>query len=142
MIAKSVIGGILAALLLLSVYFLVLTVVSGWDFANDQFLAFWYFILALALGFGIQATIYVYLRERASASPKGVMAASGTASAAAMVSCCAHYLSNIPPVLGVSGVISIISQRQIELFWLGLIINLAAIAYTLNRLLAFLKYAK
>ena len=60
--AKSILSGILASSLLLGVYFAVLSLVSGWGFAQDQFSDFWYFIVSLALGFGVQIGLYVYLR--------------------------------------------------------------------------------
>lgn len=58
-----------------------------------------------------------------------MVAASGTTSATAMVSCCAHYLVNILPVLGITGFITVIAQYQAQLFWLGLALNLAGILY-------------
>jgi len=42
-IAKSVLYGTLASAILLGVYFVVLTLVSGWSFAQSQFSTFWYF---------------------------------------------------------------------------------------------------
>jgi P-type Cu+ transporter len=58
-----------------------------------------------------------------------VLAVSGTTSTAAMISCCAHYLANILPVIGIAGAVALIAQYQIELFWFGLGCNLAGIAY-------------
>ena len=58
-----------------------------------------------------------------------MVATSGTASTAAMVSCCAHYLVNVAPVLGATGLVAFASQFQVELFWFGLLFNLAGIAY-------------
>jgi len=46
--------GTLASVILLGVYFAVLSMVSGWGFAQSQFASFWYFIVSLAVGFGIQ----------------------------------------------------------------------------------------
>jgi P-type Cu+ transporter len=54
MVARSVMLGIAGMAILLGVYFLVLTVVSGWEFTLIQFFDFWYFIITLAGGFGIQ----------------------------------------------------------------------------------------
>ena len=56
---KSVLYGFLASGLLLGIYFVILTLVSGWGFAQDQFFQFSYFIVSLALGFGIQIGLYV-----------------------------------------------------------------------------------
>jgi len=120
-----------ALVLLLAIYFGVVSLISGVDFAFEQFATFWYFIMPLALGFGIQVGLYTYLKNlvgQHGASGK-VVAVSGTTSTAAMVSCCAHYLVNILPILGVTGFLTIVAEYQIELFWLGLAFNAAGIMY-------------
>ncbi len=126
-------------LTLLGVYFLVLTALSGWEFTVSQFFDFWYFIVSLAAGFGIQLGLYSYLRSavhRMDMSGK-VVAVSGTTSTAAMISCCAHYLTNILPVLGAAGLLALVAQYQIELLWFGLACNLAGIYYMRNRVFKF-----
>lgn len=130
-LTKSLVRGSLAFLAMLAVYFGVVSLISGRDFAVSQFATFWYFIVTLALGFGVQVALYGYLKNlvgREGASGK-VVAVSGTTSTAAMVSCCAHYLTNILPVLGVTGVLTLAAQYQVELFWLGLVFNAGGILY-------------
>ncbi|MDO8813236.1 MAG: hypothetical protein Q7J38_14570 [Gallionella sp.] len=120
-----------AVVLLLAIYFGVVSLISGMGFALDQFAQFWYFIIPLALGFGIQVGLYIYLKNlvgQRGASGK-VVAVSGTTSTAAMVSCCAHYLTNILPILGVTGFLVVVAEYQVELFWLGLVFNAAGIVY-------------
>lgn len=131
---KSVVAGFLASSILLLVYFLILTFVSGWTFALSQFLSFWYFILTLTAGFGIQVGLYSYLRSTIKNQSKKVLVASGTTSTAAMISCCSHYLVNLLPILGVTGIITVISQYQIQLFWIGIIFNILGILYMLKNL--------
>lgn len=128
--------GLLAFGLLLALYFALLTLLSGWQFTVSQFAEFWYYIVPLGAGFGLQVALYVRLRQLLTHSThaRTVMAASGTTSSAAMVSCCAHYLVNIAPVLGASGLVTFASQYQVEFFWLGLAFNAAGIAYIGNRL--------
>ena len=128
-----------AAFLLLGVYFSILTLISGWGFALDQFRQFWYFILTLAGGFGLQVGLYAYLRElvRGGNGSGKVLAVSGTTSTTAMISCCAHYLANILPIIGVSGAIALIGQYQIEIFWVGLAFNAAGIIYIARKVIAF-----
>ena len=125
--------------ILLGVYFLVLTAVSDWEFTVSQFVDFWYFIVSLAAGFGIQIGLYSYLRSavRNMDMSGKVVAVSGTTSTAAMISCCAHYLTNILPVVGAAGAIALVAQYQIELFWFGLACNLAGIAYMGTRVAKF-----
>ena len=132
---QLVFQGALATLFLLILYFTIVSLVSGWIFAQDQFSKFWYFIVALAFGFGIQVGQYFYLKEIVKRNvPKGMLATTGTISTAAMVSCCAHYLANILPALGAAGVITLISQYQVQLFWFGLAFNFIGITYMAGKI--------
>jgi len=133
---KSLLKGAIAFSVLLSVYFLILTLVSGWNFAWLQFTQFWYYIVTLALGFGIQFALYSYLKDAVKQASTGqVLATTGATSTAAMISCCAHYLTNILPILGVTGIITFIGQYQVQFFWVGLLFNLMGILYIGNKVL-------
>jgi Cu+-exporting ATPase len=126
----------LAFVLLLAVYFALLTLVSGWKFTLSQFYDFWYYIVPLGAGFGLQVALYTRLRNllHHSKDTRAVMAASGTTSTVAMISCCAHYLVNIAPVLGATGLVTFATQYQVEFFWVGLAFNAAGITFIGNRL--------
>lgn len=124
-------AGAVGSLILLAAYFAILTLVSGWGFTLEQFREFWYFVVALAIGFGLQIALYVRLRQvtrHTDASGK-VMAVSGATSTGAMISCCTHYLVNVLPVLGATGVVALVAQYQVELFWVGIAFNLAGLFY-------------
>src|SRR3989338_10811059 len=118
-----------AFVLLLIIYFGVVSLISGANFALDQFASFWYFIVPLALGFGIQVGLYTYLKNLVGqhGSSGKVVAVSGTTSTAAIVSCCAHYLTNILPILGVTRLLTVVAEYQVGLFWVGLAFNAAGI---------------
>lgn len=141
MILRSVLKGLVGALVLLGIYFGVVSLISGWSFAVTQFSSFWYYITSLAAGFGIQIGLYSYLKRvihRQDGSGKA-LAVSGTTSTAAMLSCCAHYLVNILPIIGITGFVALISQYQIQFFWAGLVSNLAGILYIASRIIKFSK---
>ena len=139
-ILASALKGFLGTSLLLIFYFLIVTLISGLDFAQSQFSKYWYFILTLAFGFGIQTALYFYLRDRNRQNiPTKVLATSGTTSAAVMISCCSHYLANILPILGISGFITFVTQYQVQFFLVGLALNLVGIAYMSNKVYLFSK---
>lgn len=140
-IISSIERGLIATLILLFVYFAIVTLVSGWDFAQDQFRQFWYYVIPLAIGFGIQVGLYSYLKSsiKNAVSPK-IVATTVATSSFAMVSCCAHYLVNVLPILGAVGIITVISQYQVQLFWVGLASNFAGIAYMGNKVYKFSKH--
>ena len=140
-IIKPIVYGSLASGILLGVYFSILSLVSGWGFAKGQFSLFWYFIASLAVGFGIQIGLYAYLKEliKGGQGNGKVLGVTGATSTAAMISCCAHYLANLLPVLGVTGLVTFVAQYQVKLFWVGIFFNIAGIIYMANRIYKFKK---
>lgn len=138
-IYTSALKGVGATLVLIIVYFTIVTLVSGWDFAQGQFRQFWYFIITLAVGFGTQVGLYSYLRAMIKNVSSKIVVTAGATSTAAMISCCAHYLVNILPILGAVGIITVISQYQIQLFWVGLAFNFLGVAYMANKVYRFSK---
>jgi Cu+-exporting ATPase len=123
---------------LLGVYAVALMLVSGAQFLREQFAQFWYFVLALAAGFGVQVGLYARLRQIArhdSGSGK-IVAVSGGTSTAAMISCCAHYAANVLPMLGATGLVALVAQYQTELFWVGLAFSVTGIVYVGRKLTA------
>lgn len=137
---RSIFWGAGAATALIVLYFSILTLVSGWNFTQSQFSENWYWIIVLSFGFGTQIALFTYLRarHREQVSAK-VVAASGTTSTIAMISCCSHYLVNVLPVIGISGLVAVVGQYQTELFGLGIFLNLLGIVYLFNKLMKFKK---
>ena len=140
-ISRAAAMGVLATTCLLGVYFLILSLVSDWAFTVDQFVTFRYYIVSLAIGFGIQIGLYTFLRSAIQnhCSSGKVVAVSGTTSTVAMISCCAHYLVNILPVIGATGLVTLVGQYQVELFWVGLASNAAGVLYITSKVLRFSK---
>jgi Cu+-exporting ATPase len=134
---RPVFFGALASLTMLGIYFAALSAVSGWSFTVSEFARFWLYVVALALGFGIQIGLYVHLRQQLMHHHGGgkLVAASGTTSTAAMLSCCAHYLVNVLPVIGATGFVMLVAEYQVQLFWVGLAFNAAGIIFIGNRIL-------
>lgn len=141
-ITKSVLYGTLASAVLLGVYFAVLTLVSGWGFAQSQFATYWYFLVSLVAGFGIQIVLYQYIKSlvHGRQGMGKVIGVSGTTSTASMISCCAHYLVNLVPILGVTGLATFVAQYQINIFWVGLAFNIFGIVFIGNKIIKFKKH--
>lgn len=140
-LARAFAFGALGTAALLAIYFATLTAVSGSAFALEQFATFWPYVAALATGFGIQVGLFSWLHRAVHAAHGSgkVVAASGTTSGVAMVSCCAHYLVNLLPALGAAGLVTFVAQYQIALFWVGLLANVLGIAYMGRRAAAFVR---
>ena len=138
---RAIVTGAAAFVLMLALYFLLVGLVSGREFALEQFTSYWYFLVSLAAGFGIQMGLYTYLKRLVAdpSASKKVVAVSGTTSTAAMISCCAHYLTNILPVLGATGLVTFAAQYQVQFFWVGLAFNLAGIVYIAPKVMQAIK---
>ena len=144
MIKRAIFFGLLGTLILFSIYLTVLTLVSGWQFTLRQFSAYWYFILSLSFGFGIQIGLYAYLKTAIKTNNQSskVVAVSGTTSTIAMISCCSHYLVNLLPIIGITGFIALLSQYQIQLFWVGIAANLIGTVYIGRKVVRLKKWRK
>ena len=141
-IIKPILTGIAAALIMLGFYFAVLTFVSGWSFTRDQFSNFWYFIVSLAAGFGIQIGLFVHLKNliKGGHGSGKVLGVTGTTSTAAMISCCTHYLANLLPILGMAGAVTFVAQYQVQLFWVGLLFNIGGANYMAGKIAKIKKH--
>lgn len=135
MIMRSIINGIFGFFALLGFYFSIVGALSEWSLAKTQFLANWYWIVGLAVGFGVQIALFTYLRALHHNHMSGTVAATtGTVSGLTMVACCTHYLVSILPIIGISGLAASIESYQQELFVVGAIANVGGILYMLRQL--------
>lgn len=141
---KIFLKAIASSAILIVFYFLIVSLISGFPFALSQFKQYWYFLGSLALGFGVQVGLYVYLKELVKTSNMQMsgktVAVTGTTSTLAMISCCAHYLANIIPILGIAGAFSIIAEYQVKIFWVGLIFNLFGLVFIVTRIIKFKRH--
>lgn len=132
-------NGLLSAVGLLTLYAITMTLLSGWAAAVEQFLALWYLMVPLAVGFGIQVGLYTKLkakvRERSKGAftpPKAGLAAGGTSAGTAMLACCAHHATDVLPFLGFSGASIFLTQFQKPILLASLGINIVGIAVMLK----------
>jgi Cu+-exporting ATPase len=123
--------GMVGALGLFASFFSLLPLLTSWSFTLEQFDTYWRFITALATGFGIQVALFIYLRRLVRGCPAHgkVVAISGSASTAAMASCCTHYFANVLPILGATRLVALVAQYQVAFFWVALAFNAAGIVY-------------
>ena len=140
-ITKSVLYGLVASAILFGIYLGTLSFVSGWQYTQNQFVTYWYFVVSLTLGFGIQIGLYQYIKSLVhhGKSMGKIVGVSGTTSTTAMISCCAHYLANLVPILGATGLVAFVTQYQTKIFWVGLLFNFGGIFYISRRIIRFKK---
>lgn len=127
---RPILFGVSAAIGLLALYLGLISLAQGWSHATQQLSLDRWYVGAIALGFGTQVGLFTWLRalHTAAMTAGGVVASTGT-STAAMLACCAHHVADLLPVLGLSGAAIFLNDYKAELLWLGIVMNLAGIAY-------------
>ena len=127
---NSVLYGILAGLGLLVFYLTLVSFFQGVDFAFLNLRSLWYLIFPLAIGFGTQIGLYTSIKHTASMT--GTVAGTGSVSAGSMVACCSHFLLNLIPIVGFSGVAVFLSAYQKEFLGIGILSNIIGIGILLK----------
>lgn len=129
-------AGAAAAALLIALYVGLVTWAQDWTHARELMWGDRYFVGAIALGFGTQIGLYLYMRQivhrrRLAASGATVVAGTGTSSVA-MVACCAHHLTDVLPLVGLSGLAVFLGDYRIPLMVLGISVNTIGVAVMLR----------
>jgi hypothetical protein len=94
------------------------------------------FIVLVAGGFGTQIGLYSHARRalRGDARPVAVTAGGTATSTTAMVACCLHHLSDVVPLLGVSGAAAFLLEYKAPIVFLSLGANTVGIVLMLRAL--------
>ncbi len=131
---RIVLVGFGASVLLLALYFGILTLSQGAAHAVQQSGELWYWLLALAAGFGVQAGLFDFIRRslKARRAATASVSASGGVSAGSMVACCAHHLSDVLPLIGLSGLAAFLVDYQLFFIVVGVMANIVGISIMLE----------
>ena len=137
---RSYLYGALASIAIVGVYLGMNTLTADWYFARVQFSEYKWWVIILALGLGVQVTLFTLfraqLRGHKIGAAKSSMAASGGMSATAMMACCSHYLATVIPALGVpflsAAAVASIAEYQTYFFLAGVLSCLVGIGLILR----------
>jgi hypothetical protein len=134
---RSFLWGVIGGVLLLSIYFFIVSVANSFGHAVNEFGKLWYWIAALTVGFGIQVGLFTHVRQtvkikqQLSGATTAVATGAGV-STVSMIACCAHHLSDLLPVLGLSVAAAFLVQYQLVFILAGVISNILGITYMLS----------
>jgi Cu+-exporting ATPase len=126
---RPVAAGALGALALVGLYMGIVRIGSAsWPHVVELLLTDWYFVAAVATGFGIQIGLFAHLRQvvrqNHGARSAATMAAGGTAtSTTSMVACCLHHLADVLPIIGLSGAAVFFTTYKVPVILFGLATN-------------------
>lgn len=132
--ARSLVVGLAASGALLVFYLALVSLLSqSWDHALSLLAEDRWFVIPIVLGFGVQAGLFTHLRALHSLSkaPAAVTGSSAGMSTAAMVACCAHHVSDVLPLLGLSGAALFLAEYKVPVMVVSLLANAAGIGYLL-----------
>jgi hypothetical protein len=134
-VKRHILVGAGAAVLLIVAYLGIITLAQDWAHALEQATEMWYWGLALAGGFGIQVGLFSFIRQsirERRAATTGSVTASGGVSAGSMAACCAHHLSDILPLIGLSGAAIFLVRYQFFFIIAGVVSNIVGITIMLE----------
>jgi hypothetical protein len=127
------ITGVLGSTALALLYFGIVSWAESPQHALDLFWEDRLIVIPILLGFGVQAGLYAALKKRifiptAPGKPAGpLLGAGGGTSTAAMVACCAHHVTDVLPILGLSAAAAFLAEYRTLFMLVGLATNLIGI---------------
>ncbi len=125
--------GAIASLTLITLYLIILTLFNSFSHAVEESVKWWYFLIPIATGFGMQVGLYFHIRslmtEKIGAA--GV-AATGGVSSGSMIACCVHHAADVLPLIGLSAAAIFFTKYQAAFLSLGLFSNAVGITMMLN----------
>ncbi len=119
-------AGLAGMLALMALYFGLVSWAEGSQHAVDLFIEDWIIVVPIVIGFGVQVALYVILKKRlfvpvAHTGPSGALTgAGGTTSTVAMVACCAHHVTDVLPILGLTAAATFLAEYRVAFMLVGL----------------------
>ena len=125
-------AGVLGAIFLTGVYVGIVSLAESPEHALDLFWQDKAFVIPILLGFGTQVGLYTLLKKGLYMpmhlpAAGATTAAGGGMSTMAMVACCAHHVTDVLPLLGLSAAAAFLADYRIPFMLVGLITNLIGI---------------
>jgi hypothetical protein len=134
-------AGILGASLLTAIYFGIVSWAESPEHALEFFWQDRWIVFPIIIGFGVQAALYIILKKGlflpvASMGASGAMTgAGGSTSTLAMVACCAHHVTDVLPILGLTAAAAFLAEYRQAFMLLGLGTTILGIIFMLGILI-------
>jgi hypothetical protein len=119
-------AGLLGIITLTGLYFGIVSLAESPEHAAELFWEDRWIVLPIILGFGIQMALYVILKKRlfipvVNTGPSGALTgAGGGVSATAMVACCAHHVTDVLPLVGLTAAATFLAEYRLLFMFIGL----------------------
>jgi len=131
-------AGLAGMIFLAGLYFGIMAWAEGFQAARALFWNDRWIVIPIILGFGVQSALYTILKLRlfvpvgATGPSSALMGASGTTSTVAMLACCAHHVTDVLPILGLTAAATFLGRYRLAFLWVGLGMTLAGIIVMLT----------
>lgn len=119
-------AGLAGAGLLTLLYFGIVSWAESPQHAVELFWEDRWIVIPIILGFGVQAALYVILKKRLfvpvthTGASGALTGAGGGMSTVAMVACCAHHVTDVLPILGLTAAATFLADYRIAFMLVGL----------------------
>lgn len=119
-------AGLAGAGLLTLLYFGIVSWAESPQHAAGLFWEDRWIVIPIILGFGVQAALYVILKKRLfvpvtyTGASGALTGAGGGMSTVAMVACCAHHVTDVLPILGLTAAATFLADYRIVFMLVGL----------------------
>ena len=129
--------GLLGSVVLFLLYFGIVSLAESSQHALAFFWQDRFIVIPIILGFGLQTGLYTVLKKRlffpvAHTGPSGALTgAGGATSTLAMVACCAHHVTDVLPILGLTAAAAFLAQYRTTFMLVGLATTIVGIIFML-----------
>lgn len=119
-------SGLAGVLALTGIYFGIVSLAESPSHAVELFWEDRWIVFPIILVFGVQVALYVILKKRlfiavADMGPSGALTgAGGGVSATAMVACCAHHVTDVLPLVGLTAAATFLAEYRLAFMFVGL----------------------
>ena len=130
-------AGLVGTAFLTAIYFGIVSWAESPRHAAELFWQDRFIVIPILLGFGVQAALYTVLKKRlfvpvTTTGPSGkLMGTGGATSTVAMVACCAHHVTDVLPILGLTAAATFLATYRITFMLVGLSTTLLGIGVML-----------
>ncbi len=114
------------------VYLGIVSLAESWSHALQLFREDAPYAVPILLGFGVQTGLFAYLKKglhlpEGARGAGALTGAAGGTSTVAMVACCAHHVTDVLPLVGLSAAAVFLAEYRIWFMLVGLLTNLVGI---------------
>ena len=141
-------AGLAGSMLLAGLYFGLVSIAESRQHAVEFFWQDRWITISIILGFGVQTALYTILKMRTflpaaqfdhehhhQTVSGASMGAGGATSTLAMAACCAHHVTDVLPILGLTAAATFLAEYRTAFMLVGLGSTLFGILYMLRVLI-------